>query len=61
MRATGKCPKCQSTQLRVDRFIPPSDRAIMLQLGKVPAFHPQRLVAYTCTSCGFVELYFDPR
>lgn len=60
MKARRECPKCRSRQIRVDRFTPLATRAVLLDFGPVPAFHPQRLLAYTCTGCGFVELYFDP-
>jgi len=50
-------------QIRVERFLPLSDRRVMMDLtpsGSDPAWHPQRLSAYICRSCGFVELYFAP-
>lgn len=58
---SGHCPKCDATSIRVERFIPPSDWRAMVDLGPYPAFHPQRLLAYICKACGFVELYFAPQ
>lgn len=63
MRAIGQCPQCGMNQIRVERFLPLSDRRVMMDLtppGSDPAWHPQRLLAYICRSCGFVELYFAP-
>jgi len=32
-----------------------------MDFAAIPAVHPQRLLAYVCGSCGFVELYFAPQ
>ncbi|HKZ23450.1 MAG TPA: hypothetical protein VJ224_03525 [Thermoplasmata archaeon] len=61
MRTSGQCPKCNGRQVRVERFIPPSDMRGIMDFAAIPAVHPQRLLAYVCGSCGFVELYFAPQ
>src|SRR5207247_10288944 len=59
MRAIGQCPQCGMNQIRVERFLPLSDRREQMDLtppGEDAAWDQQRLLGYIGLSSGLLRL-----
>ena len=56
MKISGKCPKCGSTDTwHNEGKMPYSDRSFIV----TSLFGRQRVDAYICASCGFIEEYVN--
>ena len=55
MKSTGKCPKCGETDIRGPHRIQAQAHVAV----DLPGIRTATFDSFTCTSCGFTELYTD--
>ncbi len=56
MNRTGVCPKCGGNRIAGPHRVHASDHHLKIDL---PGFSTATLESFTCTNCGYTELYSD--